>query len=155
MLLRFAVFSMMALGLDPRFDLTHAYILINGIAGVDPKIASLGSAAWADYALDARVMLERNGKRSLAPFGAERDGLSGRLKTLSRNTEAGFDLLRMAICEPRFDVSAIDRVLVNGALSDAEGRQATDPAYVEEIRRWSQRPGRDDGSGGGCADRPQ
>src|ERR1700679_3358439 len=26
-----ATASMMALGLDPRFDLTHAYILINGI----------------------------------------------------------------------------------------------------------------------------
>jgi purine nucleoside permease len=43
---------MMALGLDPRFDLTHAYILINGIAGVDPKIASIGSAAWANYVVN-------------------------------------------------------------------------------------------------------
>jgi purine nucleoside permease len=44
-----ATASMMALGLDPRFDLSHAYILINGIAGVDPKAASIGSAAWARY----------------------------------------------------------------------------------------------------------
>ena len=44
-----ATASMMALGLDPRFDLTHAYILINGIAGVDPHSASIGSAAWASY----------------------------------------------------------------------------------------------------------
>ena len=44
-----ATASMMALGLDPRFDLTHAYILINGIAGVDPNDASIGSAAWANY----------------------------------------------------------------------------------------------------------
>ncbi|HEY0786642.1 MAG TPA: purine nucleoside permease [Acidobacteriaceae bacterium] len=44
-----AAASMMALGLDPRFDLTHAYILINGIAGVDPQDASIGSAAWARY----------------------------------------------------------------------------------------------------------
>jgi purine nucleoside permease len=47
-----ATASMMALGLDPRFDLTHAYILINGIAGVDPQLASIGSAAWADYVLN-------------------------------------------------------------------------------------------------------
>jgi purine nucleoside permease len=47
-----AVASMMALGLDPRFDLTRAYILINGIAGVDPQLASIGSAAWADYVLN-------------------------------------------------------------------------------------------------------
>jgi purine nucleoside permease len=43
-----ATASMMALGLDPRFDLTHAYFLITGIAGGDPRVLSLGSAAWAD-----------------------------------------------------------------------------------------------------------
>jgi purine nucleoside permease len=47
-----ATASMMGLGLDQRFDLSHAYILINGIAGVDPQIASIGSAAWADYVLN-------------------------------------------------------------------------------------------------------
>jgi len=46
-----ATASMMALGLDPRFDLSHAYILINGIAGVDPNVASIGSAAWSPYVI--------------------------------------------------------------------------------------------------------
>jgi len=46
-----ATASMMALGLDPRFDLTKAYFLINGIAGVDPAHASIGSAAWATYVI--------------------------------------------------------------------------------------------------------
>jgi purine nucleoside permease len=41
--------SMMALGLDPRFDLSHAYFLVAGIAGVDPRVASIGSAAWASF----------------------------------------------------------------------------------------------------------
>ncbi|MDE1160740.1 MAG: purine nucleoside permease [Acidobacteriaceae bacterium] len=41
--------SLMALGLDPRFDLTHAYFIINGIAGIDPNAGSVGSAAWARY----------------------------------------------------------------------------------------------------------
>ena len=44
--------SVMALGLDPRFDLTHAYWLMNGIAGVNPEVASLGSAAWASYVVN-------------------------------------------------------------------------------------------------------
>jgi purine nucleoside permease len=47
-----ATASMMALGTDSRFDLTHAYFLINGIAGVDPQTASLGSAAWVDYVVN-------------------------------------------------------------------------------------------------------
>jgi purine nucleoside permease len=47
-----ATASMMALGTDPRFDLTHAYFLINGIAGIDPQFASIGSAVWSDYVLN-------------------------------------------------------------------------------------------------------
>ena len=47
-----ATASMMALGLDPRFDLTHAYILINGIAGIDPRIGSIGSAVWANFVIN-------------------------------------------------------------------------------------------------------
>ena len=47
-----ATASMMALGLDPRFDLSHAYILINGIAGVDPREASMGSVAWARFVVN-------------------------------------------------------------------------------------------------------
>jgi len=44
--------SVMALGMDPRFDLTNAYWLIAGIAGIDPEDASTGSAAWAEWVVD-------------------------------------------------------------------------------------------------------
>src|SRR5579871_437179 len=39
-----AAASMMALGLDPRFDLTHAYFLVAGIGGIDPAAGSLATA---------------------------------------------------------------------------------------------------------------
>ena len=42
-----AAATIMALGLDPRFDLSRAYWLIAGIAGGSPDRVSLGSAAWA------------------------------------------------------------------------------------------------------------
>jgi purine nucleoside permease len=44
--------SIMALGLDPRFDLSHAYWVLAGTAGVDPKVASAGSAAWERFVVD-------------------------------------------------------------------------------------------------------
>ena len=44
--------SIMALGLDPRFDLTHAYWLVAGIAGGDPADVSLGSAVWVRWIVD-------------------------------------------------------------------------------------------------------
>ena len=43
-----AAASIMALGLDPRFDLSKAYWLVAGISGGDPADISLGSAAWAE-----------------------------------------------------------------------------------------------------------
>ncbi len=47
-----AAASIMALGLDPRFDLSQSYWLVAGIAGLDPADASVGSAAWADYVVE-------------------------------------------------------------------------------------------------------
>jgi len=44
--------GIMALGLDPRFDLRQAYWLVAGIAGIDPADGSLGSAVWAEWVVD-------------------------------------------------------------------------------------------------------
>lgn len=47
-----AAASTMALGLDPRFDLRHAYWMVAAIAGVNPDEASVGSAAWIGNVID-------------------------------------------------------------------------------------------------------
>lgn len=44
--------NVMAVGLDPRFDLSRAYWLVAGIAGIDPEDASIGSAAWSAHLVD-------------------------------------------------------------------------------------------------------
>ena len=44
--------SVMALGMDSRFDLTKAYWVVAGIAGVDPEDATGGSAVWAEWLVD-------------------------------------------------------------------------------------------------------
>ena len=41
--------------------------------------------------------------------------------------------------------SPADRIVVGATLADAEARQAADPAYVEEIYRWTHRPKRGEG----------
>ena len=53
-----AAASVMALGLDPRFDLRRAYWLVAGIAGIDPADGSLGSAAWAEWVVDGDIAHE-------------------------------------------------------------------------------------------------
>ncbi|HMG03626.1 MAG TPA: purine nucleoside permease [Edaphobacter sp.] len=53
-----AAATMMALGSDPRFDLSHAYFVVAGIAGIDPQMGSLGSAVWSDYVVDGDLAHE-------------------------------------------------------------------------------------------------
>ena len=54
--------AVMALGLDPRFDLSQAYWLVAGISGFDPADASIGSAAWAEWLVDGDLMHEIDGR---------------------------------------------------------------------------------------------
>jgi purine nucleoside permease len=63
--------QMMALGLDPRFDLTRSYWLINGIAGVSPHVATEGSAAWARHVIDGDIAYEIDPREAPAdwPYG--------------------------------------------------------------------------------------
>jgi len=67
-----AAASMMALGLDPRFDLTHAYFLVAGIGGIDPAAGSLASAVWSDYVVDGDLGYEIDAREIPHATEAER-----------------------------------------------------------------------------------
>lgn len=73
-----ATASIMALGLDERFDLTNTYWLIAGIAGADPADLSLGSAAWAKHVVDGDLLYEIDAREipdhwpyGMVPLGAK------------------------------------------------------------------------------------
>jgi purine nucleoside permease len=53
-----AAATIMALGLDPRFDFSKTYWLVAGIAGADPVDASLGSAVWNEWVVDGDLAYE-------------------------------------------------------------------------------------------------
>jgi purine nucleoside permease len=50
--------QIMALVMSGKFDFSKTYWVVNGIAGVNPAIASIGSAAWAHYVIDGDVAYE-------------------------------------------------------------------------------------------------
>lgn len=88
--------AVMALGLDPRFDLSHAYWLVAGIAGFDPEDASIGSAAWATYLVDGDLAHEIDAREMPAdwptgyfargtkqPYGLPRPNSSGEVLRLN------------------------------------------------------------------------
>jgi purine nucleoside permease len=93
-----AAASIMALGLDPRFDLTHAYWLIAGIAGASPDAASLGSAVWANWVVDGDLGYEIDAReipqawttgmlplRKKTPFEAPAAPLAGQVYQTNRS----------------------------------------------------------------------
>ena len=53
-----AASATMALGLDDRFDLSKAYWLVAGIAGIDPEDASIGSVVWSSVLVDGDLGYE-------------------------------------------------------------------------------------------------
>src|SRR5262249_51554276 len=67
-------------------------------------------------------------------FHADADWLHGKLKTLTRFTDAAFEVLRLSLEEPRFDQSSIDRMR---AQILAELRQAATDPEVLAARAWA------------------
>ena len=65
-----------ALGCDPRFDLSKAYWIVAGIAGVDPLDASIGSAAWAEYVVNGDIMHEMDSSEVLEDWSYGKLSLS-------------------------------------------------------------------------------
>src|ERR1700674_5781661 len=53
-----AAASVMAVGLNPRFDFSKAYWIVAGIGGGDPADVSLGSAVWAEHVVDGDLAYE-------------------------------------------------------------------------------------------------
>ncbi|MGN7443062.1 purine-nucleoside phosphorylase [Pseudomonas lactis] len=47
-----AAASTLALALSPKFDLRQSYFLVAGIAGINPKHGTIGTAAWAHYLVE-------------------------------------------------------------------------------------------------------
>jgi len=100
--------TIMALGLDPRFDLTHAYWIVAGIAGGSPDRISLGSAAWARWVVDGDLGYEIDPRevpsdwstgylplRKTKPFELPAAPLEGQVFALNPGlTQWAFDLTR-------------------------------------------------------------
>lgn len=61
-------------------------------------------------------------------FDAGRDAFSGSVRTLSEHDQHAFDLLRLALNEPRFDQEALDRM--RDAVEASLRRDQADPNYV-------------------------
>lgn len=63
-----AATTMTSLAFSPLFDLRQTYFLIAGIAGINPKIATLGSVTFARYAVQVALQYEFDAREIPANF---------------------------------------------------------------------------------------
>ena len=68
-------------------------------------------------------------------FSAGRDHYSGRLRTLSVERDKAFDLLRLALAEPRFDEKPVERI--RGQLIASLRQKAENPQRISG-KTWSE-----------------
>lgn len=103
-----AAATIMALGLDPRFDFSQAYWLIAGISGGSPERISLGSAVWARWVVDSDLSYEIDARevppdwstgklplRKTRPFEEPAEPLPGQVYALNpERAQWAFELTR-------------------------------------------------------------
>jgi zinc protease len=93
-------------------------------AGLAAMMAGLlDEGAGPHEALAFQELLEEHA--IMLRFSESRDMITGSVKTLTRHQDKAFELLKLAVNEPRFDASAVDRV--RAQLSSGVRRQANDP----------------------------
>ena len=128
-----AAASIMALGLDPRFDLTDAYWVVAGTAGVDPKAASIGSAAWARFVVDGDLGQEIDA-RDMPP-----DWLTG---ILPNGRTTPYELPAPAARNEDGNVAyALNRGLVDWAYARTRDIKLLDTASLARVRAAYAGPG--------------
>src|SRR6478672_4007684 len=100
-----------------------------GLAVMSAGLLDEGAGPYDSQAF--RTELEDNAIR--LSFEADRDGISGELRTLTATREHAFELLRLAVSQSRFDAEPVQRVR-SQILSDLRRREA-DPDYLAS-RAW-------------------
>jgi purine nucleoside permease len=131
-----AASTIMALGLDPRFDLSHAYWIVAGIAGGSPERVSLGSAAWAHWVVDGDLGYEIDARempkewstgfmplRKTKPFEPPAAPLEGQVFALNADlAEWAFQLTR--------EVKLADSDRLKEVRREFDGAAANRPPFV-------------------------
>ncbi len=93
-------------------------------AGLSTMMAGLSDEGAGPYA--AQAFQERLDDLAIElAFSSNRDRFEGSLRTLARHADAAFDMLGLAITQPRFDTDAIARV--RAQITASLKRAETDP----------------------------
>ncbi|MFZ2986786.1 purine-nucleoside phosphorylase [Ideonella sp.] len=117
-----AAASTLAALLDPRFDFRQSYVLIAGIAGIDPARGTLGSAAWARWLVDVGIAHEIDAREMPKGWASGYYGLL--------TTGPGIK----PKLEYRTEVARVDEALLQKALALSRGTVLKDSTEAQRYR---------------------
>lgn len=120
--------SLMALGLCGQLDLSRAYWLIAGIAGVNPREGALGSVYWADWVVDGDLAHE-------VDIRSAPDGWAIGIFPLGAKEPYGPSTLESGLFGRPYQRFEIDEELLKWALEHTESLELANPPALEAFRR--------------------
>jgi purine nucleoside permease len=124
-----AAASISALLYNSQLDLRQTYFIIAGIAGINPKRGTLGSAAWAKYAVDYSIAHEIDAREIPAGWPYGYFGVS----TGSPTEKPNFDY--------HTEVFKLNAALADRAYALSKSVQLSDSAEAQAFRaRYPQAP---------------
>ena len=126
---------------EPAVPLIAIHFAFAGGSAQDPPGKS-GTANLAASLLDegagdlnSKAFSDRLERKAIEmDFSAERDTMSGSMRTLSENRDEAFDLLRLALNAPRFDASDVE--LNRAQVLSLLRRATTSPGDIASQRWW-------------------
>jgi zinc protease len=126
---------------DPTVPLVAMDFAFTGGANQDPEVkpgvSYLTAALLDDGAgeLDAKAFQQRIEENAVQMrFSSGRDNFQGSIRVLRDRMDQGFDLLRLALTQPRFDADALERVRAQ-AVSSLR-RETTNPNSISNRVWW-------------------
>ncbi len=126
-----AASSAMAVGFSDLLDLSRTYVLIAGIAGVDPQNGTLGSAAWADHVVDAGLVHRIDSRDAPEDWTSQIVELGAKAPGEKPGWTAGSEVFTL---NPAL-VAAAYEATRDVALADSPEAAAYRAAYTQEAAR--------------------
>jgi zinc protease len=126
---------------EPSVPLIAIEFSFKGGANQDPAgrpgVAYMMAAALDEGAgdMDAKAFQARAERNAVElSFRASRDEIRGTLKVLSSRQNEGFELLRLALTQPRFDQEPVERI--RAQMLTALKRETTSPNHIGSDLWW-------------------
>ena len=126
---------------DHSLPIVSMRFLFPGGAATDPigreGLANMVSGLLDEGAgeLDSQTFQAKLADQSISlSFNASRDNFGGNLKTLTRNRDEAFGLLRLALSEPRFDEDAVERI--RAQISAGIAARVNNPNRIAQRTFW-------------------